>query len=511
MRISTLSVMGLSQSDQILSSEPSQPNPSGDSIQYQDTTSKTQSTPPPQIASTITNPPKGLNVLPPDGSDKPMSYEDVVNTLGRNEGLMKKAMDKDGLKKLEDDPKTPPDMKKALQTLLSDPDMYNKIDNATPGKVDGKLAANDIEAIKKTPEFQAYSDQQAETYTHAYVPSDAPPGTPAQEMTGNDAIRELYQYSQSLPKNLSLDTMKAIANGTQPLDKCPPQVQAAAKYMTDHPSEWAKYTGMTDPKAEESREALCDQASYNVKLTLPEADALQTVKDNEDIFFKKGGLTPKKLQDIADDKNQPQDVRDAAKLLAQPHSMLFSMLDNGKHHAGGDFFNKSNDKNISKGDLDAFIAHGTNQIAPAPTLASLQTTDEMKARREMYDGQKTQPDDKKEMGGGFFKMIDIIGWVGTGLSLLIPGLGEAALGAGVGRAAVQAGVQAGVKAGAEGGVKAGLSAAKDAGMEAGKAASKEAAQAGEKGMGYAAGQTAARGGKAGAEEGVDHAANSASN
>ena len=510
MRISTLSTASVSDVPTNNDSSSASPTVSGQGIQFSDTSPKA-SQPLPQVASTITNPPKGLNVLHDDGSDKTMSYEDVVNTLGRNEGLMKKAMDKDDLKKLADDPKTPPDMKKALDTLLSDPDMFNKIDNATPGKVDGKLAANDIETIKKTPEFQAYSDQQAEDYTHAYVPSDAPPGTGAQEMTGNDAMRELYRYSQSLPKNLSLDTLKAIADGSQPLDKCPPQVQAAAKYMVDHPSQWAKYTGMTDPKATESREALCDQASYNVKLTKPESDAVNTLKNNEDVFFKNGGLTPKKLQQIADDDSQPQDVRDAAKLLLQPNSMLFSMLDNGKHHAGGDFFNKANDKNISSGDLDAFIAHGTNQIAPAPTPASIDTPDEMKARRDMYDGQKTQPDEKKEMGGGFFKMIDIIGWIGTGLSLLIPGLGEAALGAGVGRAAVQAGIQAGAKAAAEGGVKAGLNAAKEAGMEAGKAASESAAQAGEKGIGYAAGQTAARGSKDGAQIGVEHATSSGNN
>jgi len=510
MRISTLSTSTATTLPPDNTTTPAANDSPSNVIAFSDTANKSSS-PPPQIATTITNPPKGLNVLPPDGSDKPMSYDDVVNTLGRNEGLMKKAMDKDGLKKLADDPKTPPDMKNALDRLLSDPDMFNKIDNATPGKVDGKLAANDIEGIKKTPEFKAYSDQQAETYTHAFVPSDAPPGTDAREMTGNDAIRELYLYSESLPKKLSLETMKEIANGSQPMDKCPPQVQAAAKYMADHPSEWAKYTGMTDPTATESREALCDQASYKVKLTRQESDTLNTVKNNEDIFFKHGGLTPKKLKEIAEDKNQPADVRAAAEELMKPNSMLFSMLDNGKHHAGGDFFNKANDKNISKGDLDAFIAHGTNQIAPAPTPSDLQTPDEMKARREMYDGQKTQPDEKKERGGDFFKMIDIIGWIGTGLSILIPGLGEAALGAGVGRAAVQAGVQAGLKAGAENGVKAGLSAAKEAGMDAGKAASESAAASGEKGVGYAAGQTAQRGTKSGAEVGVDKAANSGNN
>jgi len=446
-----------------------------------------------------------------------MSFAEVVTTLGRHDGLMKKAMDADGLEKLKDDPATPSDMKAALDTLLNNPAMYQAIDEATPGKVDGKLAAGDIDALKKTPAFMQYADQMSESYTHDYIPSDAKPGSPPREMTANDAARELYLYSQSLPKKLSLDTMRDIANGSQSLDKCPPQVAAAAKYFTDHPNQWTNLTGMSDASATESREALCDQVSYNVKLSKPESDALQTVKNNEDVFFKDGSLTPKKLQDVANDSNQPQDVRDAANLLSQPNSMLFSMLDNGKHHAGGNFFNKSNDQKISKGDLDAFIAHGTNQVAAAPTLAKTDNASQQKAKSDMDAGQETQPDQKKEMGGGVFKMLDIFSWIGTGLSILIPGLGEAALGAGVGRAAVQAGVEAGVQAGAEtaakegvaSGIKAGMSAAKQAGINAGKAASAEAEAAGEKGIGFAAVNTGERATKSGAEIGVNQGTNHA--
>jgi len=444
------------------------------------------------------------STLTDSSSESGMSFADVVTTLGRHDGLLKKAMTKEDLQKLESDPDTPSDMKGALQTLLNNPTMFQAIDDATPDKVDGKIAAGDIDALRKTPAFMQYASQLSESYTHDYIPSDAPTGSPPQEMTANDASRELYLYSQSLPKQLSLQTLNEIANGSQPLDKCPPQVASAAKYFTDHPNQWANLTGMSDPTKTESREALCDQVSYSVKLTKPESDALQTVKDNEDIFFKNGNLTPKKLKDIAKDPNNSQSVRDAATLLSKPNSMLFSMLDNGKHHAGGNFFNKSNDEKISKGDLDAFIAHGSNQVAAAPTQAKTDTPTQQKAKADMDAGQETQPDKKKEMGGGFFKMFDILGWIGTGLSILIPGLGEAALGAGVGKAAVQAGVEAGMKAGMEGGVKAGFSAAKEAGIAAGKEASQAAEQAGTKGIGYAAGTTAERGGKTGAEVTVEH-------
>jgi len=441
--------------------------------------------------------------FPQNSDPSGMSFQDVVTTLGRHDGMLKKAVDADGLAKMRDDPNTPSDMKAAIDTLLNNPAMFQALDEATPGKVDGKIAAGDVDTLKNTPAFRQYADQQAESYTHDYIPSDADADTSPREMNANDAMRELYLYSQSLPKKLSLDTLQGIADGSQNMDKCPPQVAAAAKYFTDHPNQWSNLTGMNDGSSTESREALCDQVSYNVKLTQPESDALQTVKNNEDVFFKGGDLTPKKLQDIANDTNQPQDVRDAANLLSQPNSMLFSMLDNGKHHAGGNFFNKSNDQKISKGDLDAFIAHGTNQVETSPTLSKTDTDVQKKSVSDMQSGQETQPDQKKEMGGGFFKMIDIIGWIGTGLSILIPGLGEAALGAGVGRAAVQAGVQAGLKATAESGIKAGAQAAKAAAVDAGKAASEEAAVNGEKGIGYAAQTTSQRATKSGAEIGMN--------
>jgi len=385
-----------------------------------------------------------------------MSFADVVTTLGRHEGLMKKALDRDGLAALRDDAKTPTDMKQALTTLLNDPAMFRKLDEAVPGKVDGKLAAGDVQVLQKQPQFRAYASALAETYTHDYVPSDAKPGSPAREMKANDAMRELYLYSESLPKKISLQTLKDIADGSQDMNKCPPQVAAAAKYFTDHPDQWRKLTHCKDDKASVSRERLCDQVAAQVKLSPQENAALQTVKNNADIFFKKGGITPDKLQQIAQDPNNSQAVRDAASLLSQPNSMLFSMLDNGKHGAGGNFFNRANDHNISKGDLDAFIKKGSNQVAGAAQLAGGRTAADRRAQQDMAEGQETQPDAKKVRGGGIFKLLDIFSYIASGLSMLIPGLGEAGLAVAAGRTAISAGVKAGLEEGVEVALKAGV-------------------------------------------------------
>lgn len=384
-----------------------------------------------------------------------MSFQEVVSTLGRHEGLLKKAHDREGLEKIRDDESTPTDEKQALDTLLNNQDMFDSLDQAKKGKTDGKISAEDVQKWQNDPQMKAYAEAKSEDYTHNYVPSDAAPGSAPREMSGNDAMRELYLYSESLPKNIGPDTLENIANGSQNMDKAPPQVAAAAKYFTDHPDEWQQLVG--NDKGKTSRNKLCDKAAANVQLSPQENQALQTVKNNEDIFFKKGGIKPDKLADIANDTNNSQDVRDAANLLAQPNSMLFSMLDNGKHGAGGNLFNYANDKNISKGDIDAFIRKGSNTVAQPDKLAAPATTlDELSAQEDMSVGQQTQPDEKKKQGGGFFKFLDIFTNVLSGLAVLIPGVGEAALAGNAARAAVTAGVKEGIKQGAKEGVKEGV-------------------------------------------------------
>ena len=376
-----------------------------------------------------------------------MSFEQVVTTLGRHEGLLKKPLDQKGIEKLINDPATPTDAQQALQALLNNPEMMAEVDSAKNGKSDGKISAKDIRELQKKPEIMEYANIKAESYTHAYVPSDAKPGSPAREMTDNDAMRELYLYSESLPKNINMETLQKIANGTQDMGKCPPQVAAAAKYFVDNPDKWQQLTGKDDPKASVSRDRLCDLASYNVKLSPQESKALETLKNNKDVFFKGGSIKPDKLQKIANDSSNSQEVREAASLLSQPNSMLFSMLDNGKHGAGGNFFNKANDRSISKGDLDAFISKGSNQIAPPARLAPTHSSDPLAqaAKQDMDVGQETQPDAKKVKGGGFFKMLDILS--SLIMAPLGGGIGAAlAIGRAVVTTAVKAGVKEGVKA-----------------------------------------------------------------
>ncbi|SDH57829.1 type III secretion translocon protein HrpF [Pseudomonas flavescens] len=364
-----------------------------------------------------------------------MPFEEVVSILGRNENLLKKPLDREGLEKLRDDPKTPSDAKQALGALLDNPDYYAAFDQAKEGKADGKTSSKDVQKLQEHPHIRAYADAKAGQYTDNYVPSDAPPDAPGRVMTANDAMRELYLYSESLPKNISLDTLQNIADGSQKMGKCPPQLAAAAKFFVQNPDQWQAFSGKSDPSGSVSRDRLSDLAAFNVKLSPQENSALETLKNNKDIFFKGGGITPEKLESIANNKENSQEVRDTANLLAQPNSMLFSMLDNGKHGAGGNFFNKANDRNIGKGDLDAFISKGSNQVADAPLPSSRPVAS---AQKDMAAGQETQPDAKKEKGGGFSKFLDIFSYVASGLMMLIPGAGVAGAAMAAGRVAATA-------------------------------------------------------------------------
>lgn len=408
-----------------------------------------------------------------EGTGDNMSFEQVATTLGRHEDMLKKPQNREGLEKMRDDASTPSDMKKALDTLLNDPDMFAAFDSAKNGKSDGKISNKDVRTWQQNPAIRQYADAKAETYTHDYVPSDAKPGSPPREMSSNDAMRELYLYSESLPKKINQETLKKIADGSQDMGKCPPQVAAAAKFYTDHPDQWQQLTGKEDLNASVSRDRLCDLASYNVKLSPQESKALETIKNNEDIFFKGGGIKPDKLTKIANDSNNSQDVRDAANLLSQPNSMLFSMLDNGKHGAGGNFFNKANDHNIGKGDIDAFIKKGSNQVATPDRLSGpASNINEQRAQQEMATGQETQPDAKKEKGGGIFKLLEVLSYVATALTAVIPGVGAAGLAATGARAAVTAGLKEGLKEGVKQGIKEGAKEGASQALDAAQTANK---------------------------------------
>lgn len=364
-----------------------------------------------------------------------MSFEEVISALGRNENLLKKPLDRDGLEKLRDASKTPSDLGKAVDALLNNADYYETVDKAKEGKSDGKISGKDVQNLQEHPQIRAYADFKAHQYQENYVPSDSPPGSPARAMTQNDAMRELYLYSESLPKNINLDTLRNIADGSEKMGKCPPQLAAAAKFFAESPDRWQAFSQKNRPSETISRDRLSDLVAFNVKLSAQENRALETLKENKEIFFKGGAIKLRKLESIANNEENNRDVRDAANLLSQPNSMLFSMLDNGKHGAGGNFFNKANDRHIGKGDLDAFVKKGTNQVAE-PTRASTQPV--ASAQNDMAAGQETQPDLKKEKGGQFTKMLEILSYLASAAMMLIPGAGIAGATTAAARAAATA-------------------------------------------------------------------------
>lgn len=358
-----------------------------------------------------------------------MSFAQVLTVLNRHLGLLSSHGDnKKQLEKILKDKNTPDDEKAALRTVLNNPSYFAKLDGGNQkgdqsGKhLDGKFSSKDVHAMmQKDTAAQKLQSSEAESYTHNYVPSDAPPGALPREMSENDAMRELFNFSQSLPKNLDLSTLQKIADGTQKGDKAPPQLQAAAQYFVNHPAQWSAFThGAKNGKI--STDRMSDLAAQQVKFSPQEQQALQTLQNNQDIFFQHGGITKSKLDDIANDSSYSQDVRNAATLLAQPHSMLFEMLDNGKHGAGGNAWDVANDGNISKGDLAAFMKHTQDQTAAPDTLSILGGGFNSSSASDMETGQETQPDAKKEKGGGFKKFLEGLGEAALAVvSFIIPG------------------------------------------------------------------------------------------
>lgn len=358
-----------------------------------------------------------------------MSFAQVLTVLNRHLGLLSSHGDnKKQLEKLLKDKNTPDDEKAALRTVLNNPSYFAKLDGGNQkgkqdGKhLDGKFSSKDVHAMmQKDSAAQKLQSSEAQSYTQNYVPSDAPPNALPRNMSENDAMRELFNFSQSLPKNLDLKTLKNIADGTQKGDKAPPQLQAAAQYFVDHPAQWHSFTkGAKHDKV--STDRMCDLAAQQVKFSPQEQKTLQTLQNNQDIFFKHGGLTKSKLDQIANDSSNSPEVREAATQLAQPHSMLFEMLDNGKHGAGGNAWDEANDGNIGKGDLTAFLKHTKDLTATPDTPSILSGKFNASAASDMETGQETQPDDKKEKGGGFKKFLEGLGEAALAVvSFVIPG------------------------------------------------------------------------------------------
>ncbi|MBO4227537.1 HrpF/NolX family T3SS translocon protein [Bradyrhizobium neotropicale] len=367
----------------------------------------------------------------------------IVSVLNRHKD--KCPLDWKSLGDLANDPSTPPDLKAAIEALQQDPELFYAIGSQGDGRCGGKIKAGDLSAFSDHhPQVAEFQEQRARSYEQNYIPSDGSGNGDPAVMTQTDALRELYRYSDNLPKNLSLADFQRIVDGEAKTGKCPPQVLAAAQYFLDHPDEWKQLYGGSIDKVH--KEDFLQVASSSMNLTQTELDTLNTINKNQRAFFGKGDLTRDKLASMVDDKSLAPEVRKAAsQLLSDP--VLFGLMNNAitgykTHHKFFDFGggHTVDSGNISNSDFNQFFNNmsAANRTAHHLKTHAAQTPAEQSAVADMMMGMADQPDIKspKKNGGAFMHVLDdvlkvgskVLDWAATAVGVLgfIPGLGELA-------------------------------------------------------------------------------------
>ncbi|RDJ04493.1 HrpF/NolX family T3SS translocon protein [Rhizobium grahamii] len=343
------------------------------------------------------------------------------------------------------DPATPLDLKEALEALQQDPSLFYAIGSQGDGRCGGKIKAKDLSGFSSHHlQVGAFQERQAQDYEKNYIASDAIGNIQLTVMTMSDALRELYRYSDDLPKNLSLYEFKRIVDGQADTGKCPPQVIAAAQYFLDHPDAWMHLNGGTKDKVH--KEDFLQVAACSMSLTQNEMNTLDTINNSEGAFFGRGGLTREKLASMSDDKGLDPRVRKAASQLLSD-TVLFGLLNNTitgyKSHHG--FFNFGgghtvDSGNISNKDFTHFYStmSAANRTIQHSKNSVSDNAAEQQAIEDMRIGAADQPDVKtvKKNGGALMHATDDILKVGskaldlaaTALGVLsyVPGLGELA-------------------------------------------------------------------------------------
>ena len=381
---------------------------------------------------------------------------EAESTLERHEDVFKHVKSVDDLQKMADDPSTPPDLRKALNTVLSDDVLRAKFDGK---KADNKFSDKDIKAFANDPELIAYNQAKAQHYADNYIPSgDGGKTTEGRPITENDAKSELYKYSDYLPKNVSLDDLQKIVDGTGGEGKCPPQLIAAAQYYTQHPDEWKT---LNHGKDKVSQAEMKSNIHSTIELTQDQKDAGQRVVDDPNhVFFDgKGNLSRDKLKAIVDDpKSAPEDKKAAQKMLDDP--VLFGLFDNSKNgeniHGIKKVWLKTDDGQVGRGDADRFKSKLSEPTAAAPAHThKAESAEDAHAASDMLSGEMDQPEIKKAKGGalkdvvnGLMKVGSFIMKVGSKIlqklgELEIPGLSQLAAAGAVGLRAAAGGVDVG--------------------------------------------------------------------
>jgi len=362
----------------------------------------------------------------------PMDRLQTVSTLQRNERLFDKPRSDEDLRRLADDPHTAPELGRALRSVLADEELKHGLDSASNGRVDGLIGRGDLRSLSESHELIRYNRRRAESFRHHYLASDNGDQVRerVREMTRSDAARELYKYSDDLPKSTSLQTLRELVDGTLSMDRRPPQVIAAARYFVDRPGEWALVTGLAEDEGI-SRARLADALGRNIQLRPEERRAVRTIERHADDFFDGRLFDREKLQRIAQDPRQPRGHAEAARvLLADP--VLFGLLDNAERGHKSNAWRSSDDGRIGRKDLRRFIERndvdaGLPQALPRDEVPAMPPRDlpDPAAVREMVDGRWNQPETRTVKGG---KLRGVVTGVMKGLSIFEK-IGSTTLGA----------------------------------------------------------------------------------
>ena len=358
----------------------------------------------------------------PDPVPVPMNRLQAVSTLQRNERLFEKPKSVPDLQRIADDPRTAPELGRALRTVLSDEELKDGLDSASNGRTDGRIGRTDLHTVAESTELIRYNRRRAESFRHNYLPSDG--GGTVREMTRHDAARELYKYSDYLPKTTSLETLRELVDGTLPMDRRPPQVIAAARYLASHPEEWECITGRPQDEAI-PRAALADALAGHIRLRPEERRAVRTIERHADDFFDGRLFDRDKLRRIAEDPQRARAHTEAALvLLGDP--VLFGLLDNAERGHKSNAWRSSDDGRVGRNDLRRFLervdrTEGPPPVAPpaverrAERPADGEVDIEPPVRpfpwrdpaavREMVDGRWNQPDPRTEKGGKLRRVV----------------------------------------------------------------------------------------------------------
>lgn len=351
---------------------------------------------------------------PQDGRNEDMQ---CLHTLQMHRDRLPKKMRDGDIDKMINDDKTPEDLKKELR-YLKDPAnkaFKHSLDTELKGgQPDGNISCKDIDKASARSGQIEYGKRKAESYTHNYVPSDAQQEDALpREITEADAAREMYLYSDGLPKHIDLDLMKKIASGqaTGQAGKYPPQLIASAQYYAKNPDKFKKAIGGD----ETNRDYMQDHLIKQVRLTEDEQKTIKSINKNQDVFFKDGKkITRDNIEKIAKDEDQKPEIRkDANQLLKSP--LVYGMLDNAAKGHGTNLVKNNNDGQISKEDGQAAeknLTEANISKAPAPVKAHKpRTTEDMSAAKDMGYGMMDDPNIKASEGGALKKFGQTLGKV----------------------------------------------------------------------------------------------------